>query len=260
MGYQKRIVLQPRDIVLFQRLSDFGFLSTNQIVDWVYKIRRNTAKVRIWKLRSAGFLEAIPRKSADGQNLCRLNLNFARAHLDPEFVERARKSNAASVWRRSHFKHEEAVREIALRILSLCPEVSIDLDHHIFQGDWIGDYDNKSGSNKVPDFILNHNKLAAGIFEIELTAKAKNRYFVIFNRLMRNAKCPIIYICANSKISKMVREEFEGVARFLRVRGLPNTPKLIVKTFEQLTRDEDLRLLIEEVLGRKTNDGGKRIQ
>ena len=75
----------------------------------------------------------------------------------------------------------------------------------------MGDFYESNSANKVPDFILRIGEKKVGVFEIELTQKSDLRYFKIFNRHFRNAKCDLIYFCATPAIANSVLNSYKRV-------------------------------------------------
>ena len=219
MKKSKIIQLESRDVQLLKLFCIFGFLNPKEIASEVFHTKERYVRRRLRDLFQGGYLIKRQRQegSAKSEVYCP-NLKKVMTVVDKYTLERGIIAEERKVWSRSYWRHENELREWALKIFQIYPLAEIEPDFLLLEAQGsTGRYAFQSFL-QLPDFIIRLPLRPSVAVEIEKSHKTISRYHQRFSEIMSEPNRPTLYLIENEIVFKAVQTGLDSALLSLQVR------------------------------------------
>jgi hypothetical protein len=248
--------LVDRDLILLRHCCEFGYLTAKQINENFIFVKKQVLCRRLSKLVQSGLLVTKSQLICGKTYLVYCpNIQNLVGVLEKYHIDYAIRTVAAKKWNCSYGEHEDEVRNWALKIKRLFPEVQIDLDVMLIRkniksdSQWLEEY------KKLPDFTIHYKDKPKISVEIELSSKSEERYVSRFLALMSQPNNTTLYLVRDNKILKPILNSLKLATEKLKNKNYIQLSNILYFTFEQIISPQKMRSVFEHIWQAKVMTG-----
>ncbi|MDZ4676313.1 MAG: hypothetical protein SGI74_02295 [Oligoflexia bacterium] len=248
MNKTGRIYLQQTDREFLEMCCHFGYLTANHFAEWIYKGTIPNARRRLLMLCKAGYLRFVSRREEAGLKKVYIpNLEKLVGIVEDQELERGKLSCQSKPWFRSLSRHEDIVRDWAIRLQKAFPEADVDLDFMYLKSSENSNKVDPRACSLFPDITLRRWGKPDIAFEVELSRKCSSRYLRKLLSLLASPNRPTVYLVEDSSVFAAVHKQIDIARQILKRRNQQTKSEVLLILCSTVQGDGKLAQLVEKI-------------
>lgn len=246
------VLLDERDVYLLKLICIFGYLSSSDVKNSIFHADERYVRRRLARLIQSGHLLKRQRKqgSVKSEVYCP-NLQKLASVVDRYALERGLVAENRKVWNRSFWRHENHVRQWAIKILEIYPDAELEPDYFLLDDQNVRGKYALQLQLQLPDFILRLPLGPTVAVEIEKSHKTIGRYYKRFLEIMTEPNRPTLYLIDNEKILSPVQKGLQSATESLLIRDETPQSKILLCLFKEALKPGVLKSKLDDLFDPK---------